>query len=105
MRGPLDQREWGCQRILEDNPDYKVKELILYPGKSLPNKEYQLNKHWFILFGKCEIDTVYYGSLQTITVTQGHSYEIGAGVSHSAINISDGECHILEVRYNPERKQ
>ena len=101
MRGPKIIRDWGWHIILEDQPQYKVKELVLLGGKSLPSKQYTLNKHWFVLQGECFIDTDYRHSPQSIHVDQGHSYGIGPGVWHSAKNTSDKECHILEVRYNP----
>jgi mannose-6-phosphate isomerase-like protein (cupin superfamily) len=99
MHGPKIVRDWGNHRILEDQPQYKIKELVLLPGKSLPTKQYPMNKHWFVLQGECIIETVYLESPQTIHVAQAHSYCIGAGVWHLAKNTSDGECHILEVRY------
>lgn len=101
MHGPNIVRDWGSHRILEDQPRYKVKELVLLGGKSLPSKQYSVNKHWFVLEGECYIDTTYLESPQSIHVAQGHSYGIEAGVWHSAKNTSDKECHILEVRYKP----
>jgi mannose-6-phosphate isomerase-like protein (cupin superfamily) len=96
---PNITREWGSHRILEDQPLYKIKELILRSGKSLPIKQYPMNKHWFVLKGECIIETVYLDDPQHIAVIQGHSYGINAGVWHLAKNISIDDCHILEVRY------
>ena len=99
MRGPKIVRDWGWHIILEDHPQYKIKELVLFGGKSLPLKEYTVNKHWFVLSGECFIDTSYKDSPQSIHVIQGTSYGIGPGTWHSAKNTSEEECHILEVRY------
>lgn len=104
MHGPKIIRDWGWHRILNDQPQYKVKELVLYAGKSLPTKQYSLQKHWFVLQGECSIETVYLETPQVIRIAQGHSYEIGPDVWHLAKNTSSEECHILEVRYQQEIK-
>jgi mannose-6-phosphate isomerase-like protein (cupin superfamily) len=81
-----------------------VKEIYLLPEKSLPTKQYPLQKHWFVLLGECIIETVYNNAPQVIHIKQGHSYEIGPGVLHLAKNPSTNPCHILEVRYFQETK-
>ena len=101
MHGPNIVRDWGSHRILEDLPQYKIKELVLLGGKSLPIKQYQVNKHWFVLQGECQIETVYLEDPQSIRVSKGYSYGIDAGVWHLARNTGTEPCHILEVRYNP----
>lgn len=101
MNAPNIIRDWGSHRILEDQTQYKVKELVLLGGKSLPIKQYPINKHWFVLKGECFIETVYLEDPQSIKVSQGYSYGIEAGVWHLAKNTSDEPCHILEVRYLP----
>ena len=104
MHGPNIVRPWGCHRILADQPHYKVKELTLDPGKSLNTKQYDVQKHWFVLHGECIIETVYLEDPSTVIVKQGHSYEIGPGVWHLIKNVSSDPCSILEVRYQQEAK-
>jgi cytidyltransferase-like protein len=104
---PKTVRPWGWHRILEDRSIYKVKELVLGPNQTLPAKKYPLQKHWFVLEGECIIETDYLDTPQTIMISQGHSYGLGAGVLHQAKNNLDTPCHILEVRYesSDERKE
>ena len=104
MYGPKIVKDWGWHCILADEPKYKVKELFLYPEKSLSTKQYSLQKHWFVLGGECVIETVYNDDPHIIRVKQGHSYEIGPGVWHLARNPTKEPCHILEVRYFQETK-
>ena len=54
------ERQWGYWRVLDDNPGagYKVKELVIYPGKSLSNqKHFQRSEVWTILQGIVKIKT------------------------------------------------
>lgn len=101
MSAPNIHRIWGSHRILEDCSDYKIKELVLGPGSSLPIKQYNMNKQWIILRGACVIQTVYLENPETIVLAQGNNYVIGAGVSHMAMNKTDKDCCILEIRYAP----
>jgi mannose-6-phosphate isomerase-like protein (cupin superfamily) len=36
-----DHRPWGYYRVLEDEPDHKVKRLVVYPGKRLSLQRHQ----------------------------------------------------------------
>jgi mannose-6-phosphate isomerase-like protein (cupin superfamily) len=94
-------KDWGWHRMLDDQPQYKVKLLVINSGASLPSKQYDMQKHWFVLQGSCVIETDYLDDSQTIRVQQGHSYGLGAGVKHLARNDDEAICQILEVRYLP----
>ena len=55
-------REWGYWRVLDDKPNagYKVKELVIYPGKSLSDqRHFKRSEVWNILQGTVTMETDY----------------------------------------------
>ena len=97
---PKFKRPWGWYRVLEDKPGYKIKELVIEPGKKLSMQRHnERSEHWYILKGKCDIATDYKGSTIRVTKYENETYIIGEGVWHQGQNNSDEYCHILEVQY------
>lgn len=100
------ERDWGYWRVLDHKPEkgYKVKELVIYPGKSLSDqKHFKRLEEWKILEGVVKMDTEYNGlkdslHLQPSTMT----YTIGKEVWHKASNPGDINAHILEVQWGSE---
>ena len=55
------ERDWGYWRVLDDKPEqgYKVKELVIYPGKSLSDqKHFKRSEQWIVLEGEVDIGQV-----------------------------------------------
>ena len=110
---PKISRQWGYWKVLNDKPNYKVKELVLEPGKSLSvQRHFKRSEHWYILSGECEIKTILNNIPQTIKLSDNSTYIIGKEVWHTATNTGTNPCHILEVQYGElcieediERKQ
>jgi cytidyltransferase-like protein len=99
-KSPKTQRPWGWYRVLDDKKFYKVKELVIDPGKSLSmQRHFKRSEHWYILKGTCTIDTIYKDTKLSRHMQQNDSYVIGKEVWHQGINNSDQPCHILEVQY------
>jgi cytidyltransferase-like protein len=100
-KNPKTMRNWGWYRVLDDKKTYKVKELVIEPGKSLSDQRHLLrNEHWYVLKGSCTLVTEY-NNLKQTTVLSGLSsgYVISKEVWHKASNCTDDYCHILEVQY------
>lgn len=97
------ERDWGYWRVLDDVPDkgYKVKELVIYPGKSLSDqKHFERSEQWQVLQGIVKMDTEY-NAIKNITHLEAHSrpYEIGMEVWHKASNPGTENAHILEIQW------
>lgn len=102
-KNPKFKRPWGWYRVLDDKPGYKVKELVIEPGKSLSmQRHFHRSEHWYILKGKCDIATDYNGSTITVSKNENETYIIGPKVWHQGQNNYDEYCHILEVQYGTE---
>lgn len=102
-KSPKTERPWGWYRVLDDKPGYKVKELVIEPGKRLSMQRHaQRAEHWYILKGKCDIVTDYLGSITKVTKYTNESYVIEKDVWHQGQNNYDIDCHILEVQYGDQ---
>ena len=97
------ERDWGYWRVLDDKPEkgYKVKELVIYPGKSLSDqRHFDRSEDWNILEGTVEMATEYKGNKNNIVLTSSSvNYSIGKQVWHKASNPGNENAHILEVQW------
>ncbi len=102
-KNPRVIRPWGYYRVLDDKPGYKVKELVIEPGKRLSmQRHFKRSEHWYMLKGKCDIVTEYDDSIMKVTKQPNEEYVIGQTVWHQGQNNYDEPCHILEVQYGSE---
>ena len=100
-------RNWGWYRVLDNQPQnsFKVKELVIEPGKSLSDqRHFKRSEHWYVLKGVVKMETEWEGRKDTVhldALTRG--YDIRVGTWHKASNPSnEGHAHILEVQYGDE---
>jgi len=74
-------RPWGTYTVLEDTPGYKIKRIVVNPGKRLSlQKHYHRNEHWVVVSG-------------TATVTVGDSTKLIR--PNESTYIKMGEVHRL----------
>jgi len=74
-------RPWGTYTVLEDTPGYKIKRIVVKPGKRLSlQKHYHRNEHWIVVSG-------------TATVTVGDETKIVR--PNESTYIKMGEVHRL----------
>jgi D-beta-D-heptose 7-phosphate kinase/D-beta-D-heptose 1-phosphate adenosyltransferase len=100
------ERDWGYWRVLDDKPEkgYKVKELVIYPGKSLSDqRHFKRSEEWIILEGVVKMETEWEGrkDIQHLKPTN-LPYNIGIGVWHQASNPNGETAHILEIQRGEE---
>lgn len=100
-KNPKTVRNWGWYRVLDDKPGYKVKELVIEPGKSLSMQRHFLrSEHWYVLKGECVLHTEYKSRPEAVTLRElSGGYVIEKEVWHQAKNLTGKPCHILEVQY------
>lgn len=99
-KNPKYKRPWGWYRVLDDKPGYKVKELVIEPGKKLSmQKHNHRSEHWYVLKGKVDIVTEYRNDIISICKFANESYYIGQGIWHQGQNNMSEPCHILEVQF------
>ena len=95
-------RDWGYWRVLDDKPaqGYKVKELVIYPGKSLSNqRHFKRSEQWNILEGEVKMITEWDSRQEVVYLKSGNTpYGIDKEVWHQASNPGETNAHILEVQ-------
>src|SRR6056300_439123 len=101
------ERQWGYWRVLDDKQatkGYKVKELVIYPGKSLSNqRHFKRSEQWTILEGICKMETEYDNRKDVVHLDpKSRPYDIGVRVWHKASNPGTENTHILEVQRGKE---
>jgi mannose-6-phosphate isomerase len=90
-----DHRPWGYFRVISDEPDHKVKKIIIYPGKRLSLQRHRLRaEHWFILSGEAVVTR---GS-EEIHLGAGQSIDIPRGALHRAMNPGKENAVVIEVQ-------
>ena len=97
------ERDWGYWRVLDDKPEkgYKVKELVIYPGKALSDqKHFKRSEQWTVLEGIVNMQTEY-NSMEDLLSLKPHTnpYEIGKEIWHKASNPGTENAHILEIQW------
>jgi len=76
-------RPWGTYTILEDTPGYKIKRILVKPGKRLSlQKHFHRNEHWIVVSGTA---TVTVGS-ETRLIRPNESTYIKMGEIHRLSN-------------------
>jgi cytidyltransferase-like protein len=97
------ERDWGYWRVLDNRPEkgYKVKELVIYPGKALSDqKHFKRSEEWRVLEGTVKMDTEWNGIQSSIMLEpKSRTFEIGKEVWHKASNPGTENAHILEVQW------
>lgn len=91
----IDHRPWGYFVVLADEPDHKIKRLVVHPGKRLSLQRHRRrSEHWFVLSGTAKV------TIETAvsTLSPGQSIDIPLGALHRLENISDSDFAIVEVQ-------
>ena len=106
FKNPKTMRDWGYWRVLDHKPEkgYKVKELVIYPGKSLSDqKHFKRSEQWIVLEGEVQMDTEYNNNKDSLLLKpHTNPYEIGVEVWHKASNPGTENAHILELQWGSE---
>ena len=85
-------RPWGTYTVLEDTPGYKIKRIVVKPGKRLSlQKHYHRNEHWIVVSGTA---TVTVGD-ETRLIRPNESTYIKMGEVHRLAN--DGVIPVILI--------
>ncbi|MEI8345357.1 MAG: mannose-1-phosphate guanylyltransferase/mannose-6-phosphate isomerase, partial [Candidatus Omnitrophota bacterium] len=88
-------RPWGYYKILHQTGRYKVKEIGVYPGRSMSlQKHRHRSEHWNVVEGRVRVTI---GS-RTCTVGQNQSLYVPRMARHQIFNSSRTTARIIEVQ-------
>jgi len=90
-----DHRPWGYYQVLLDEEHYKVKRIVVYPGKRLSLQRHQRRaEHWHVLAGTA---TVRSGERE-VMLGIGESVDIPEKALHRLYNSGGEDLMIIEVQ-------
>jgi len=90
-----DHRPWGYYKILSDEPDHKVKRIVVYPEKRLSlQKHRHRDEHWYIIYG----DAVVTRNDEQLSLSRGDSVNIPRGAAHRIMNPGSRNMAFIEVQ-------
>lgn len=88
-------RPWGTYTVLEEHQNYKVKRIVVYPGKRLSlQKHAHRSEYWVVVQGEAVIQV---GDVE-YTKRVGESVFIPAGEKHRLTNKGDLPVVIIETQ-------
>jgi len=90
-----DHRPWGFYRILAEEAQYKIKKIVVYPGKRLSLQRHQKRaEHWHILNGQAVVTL----DARELVLHQGQSVDIARGSFHRIENSGREELSFIEIQ-------
>jgi mannose-6-phosphate isomerase len=98
MGSPLehDERPWGSFTVLTEAEHYKVKRIVVQPGKRLSYQQHaRRSEHWFVVVGRGVV--VLEGS--RLAVEAGQAVDVPCGAAHRIENDGETDLIFIEVQH------
>lgn len=90
-----EHRPWGYYSILADEPNHKVKRIVVYPGQRLSLQRHrQRDEHWYFIQGQA----IFTRNEEQIHLTAGQAVDIPRGAWHRIMNQGDDILTFIEVQ-------
>lgn len=92
---PRDCRPWGHFVVLADEPDHKVKRIVVHSGRRLSLQRHRRrSEHWHVVRGKA----IVVRDGERIPLGEGGSVDIPCGAAHRIENPGAGDLVLIEVQ-------
>jgi mannose-6-phosphate isomerase-like protein (cupin superfamily) len=90
-----DHRPWGYYVVLADEPDHKVKRIVVYPGKrpSLQSHD-RRSEHWHVVSGNALVTL----EDKHIPLNAGDSIDIPIKTRHRIQNTGSDDLVFIEIQ-------
>lgn len=90
-----EHRPWGSFTVLADQPDHKVKRLIVKPGRRLSLQRHKHRReHWLVVSGSGEVTR----NKERLLLQPGDSIDIGVGDIHRVQNGGTVDMVFIEIQ-------
>ena len=90
-----DHRPWGYYKVLADEPDHKVKRIVVYPGQRLSLQRHRRrSEHWYFVEGVAIVTR----GKEDIHVQGGGSVDLPQGSWHRISNPGKEDTVFIEVQ-------
>jgi mannose-6-phosphate isomerase len=90
-----DHRPWGYYVVLSDEPDHKVKRIVVHPEKRLSLQRHKhRSEHWVIVKGEAlvTLDNTNY------RLSTGMSIDVPVGTAHRIENTGSEDLAFIEIQ-------
>lgn len=94
--GETGERPWGTYLVLDDEPEFKVKRIVVEAGKRLSYQWHQhRSEHWFIVNGDAIV------TLNDVThkLSAGEAIDVPRGAKHRIENPGPNVLIFVEVQH------
>jgi mannose-1-phosphate guanylyltransferase/mannose-6-phosphate isomerase len=93
--GATVYRPWGYYTVLHENKGYKVKEIGVYPKKSISLQSHKYrSEHWNVVEGKVRVSV----AGRSIRAMRNESIYVPKGIKHTVYNPTNKITKIIEVQ-------
>ena len=90
-----DDRPWGSFTVLDEDDGYKVKRIVVSPGRRLSYQTHAArSEHWTIVRGRARITL----DGREISLAAGESIDIAVGSAHRVENPGEEDLVLIEVQ-------
>jgi mannose-6-phosphate isomerase-like protein (cupin superfamily) len=90
-----DHRPWGYYTVFSDEPNHKVKNIHVFPGKRLSLQKHQRRaEHWIVLYGEGLVTL----DGKQIRLKKAESIDIPKGAVHRIENPTNENMAFIEVQ-------
>ena len=91
-----DKRPWGSFTVLADEATFKVKKIVVQPGRRLSYQHHShRSEHWFVVtgIGQVMLDG------EALTISAGAAVDVPRGVAHRIENQGEHDLVFIEVQH------
>lgn len=90
-----DERPWGNFTVLDEGANYKVKRIVVRPGKRLSyQKHAQRSEHWMVVGGQAKVTL----DDRDVLLQTGEYIDIPIGAAHRVENPGADDLTFIEVQ-------
>ncbi len=90
-----DHRPWGYYQVLSDEPDHKVKRIVVHPGQRLSLQRHRRRaEHWYVIEGEAVVSR----DGQEIKLAAGQAADIPRRAWHRIMNPGPDRLVFIEVQ-------
>ncbi len=91
-----DERPWGNYVVLDDDPQHKVKRIVVSPGKRLSYQRHARRaEHWFVVRGEGVVTL----DGEPVPVGPATAVDVPVGTAHRIENTGREDLVFIEVQH------
>jgi mannose-6-phosphate isomerase len=90
-----EHRPWGSYTVLSDEPDHRVKRIVVHPGKRLSLQRHRhRSEHWNIVSGEALVTI----NDREFPLKKGMSCDVSAGANHRIKSTGTDNLVFIEIQ-------